>query len=131
VEKFQSDKQFRTWNYSVSHSRLLLRHNNNPEHPKNIDIIFTAVFYMEIPDYFIGISIEEPTQEEIGFLTLKTDQIKTRLSIKFFKLKSGDSEIRYFIGAAFCKIYENSLPALESSLNHEPYGKAGKLIYSA
>jgi hypothetical protein len=88
--RYSSDRQFRIWDYTVSHSTLFLRSNVFEEYEdgrniKNdtVDIEFWAVSYIELPDSLEGL--------ELG---LVTNGIPDRLSellkydLKLFELKT-------------------------------------------
>ena len=59
---YTSDRKFRMWAYSCSHSFLILRSTFNSDEDKygyNIDIEFAGVEYLDTPMTLNGISIEE------------------------------------------------------------------------
>ena len=62
---FTSDRQFRLWEFRVSHSQLLVRSPRSPdlEASENIDLIFLGVDYLCLPDHMAGVhvSVGSPT----------------------------------------------------------------------
>jgi hypothetical protein len=58
---YQSDRHFRLWLYSVSHSALLLRATKDVQHGQHntIDIECWGVNYMQIPSSLNGVAIEK------------------------------------------------------------------------
>jgi len=53
------DRDFRVWDYNVSHDQLLIRSPKTPDRPTNIDIVFVGVRYMDIPTHFQCLEVSE------------------------------------------------------------------------
>jgi len=56
---------FRLWEFKVSHNQLLLRSSKKKFQSRNIDIAFVGVGYVEIPTKLDGITICQPSANEI------------------------------------------------------------------
>lgn len=97
---FSSDRQFKIWAYSVSHSFLLLR-SNNPDEDNldsykkgyNIDIELIGVAYLDLPVFLNGISIEELKDN----IPDKFRRYPESLGYKVFKITSDKT---YYVVAA-------------------------------
>jgi len=93
IKEFRSEEKFGIKNYQDSHSQLLLR---NWDAEERIDLLFVAVFYVELPHDLNGLVISPATQEE-------TNKVKSKL---FYPLRENrrvyaiaSSGERYFVGA--------------------------------
>lgn len=103
---YTSDRIFKIWSYSVSHSILLLRSTNDEEDEGkamkegfNIDIEFTGVGYLDIPVMLKGISVNKIEEYK------KFDKYSARLGYKIFEIKSDRD---YFIIASSCVVGKNN-----------------------
>ncbi|KHD06431.1 hypothetical protein PN36_12850 [Candidatus Thiomargarita nelsonii] len=99
-------RSFRLWEFNVNHNQLLLRS------PQNVDIAFVGVGYVELPTKLDGITICQPSANEI-------ERICERLGSsvapdEIHVLSSGGK--RYLVVAK--KIWDNDLDIFESSLEH-------------
>ena len=101
---YNSDRYFTIFDFSISHSQLLLRSSKNENQNTNIDVIFFDVKFQQLSTYLMGLEI-----------SIKNNQ-KTSMAKKdnFFILKSNNEE--YHVVASFVKVYENHLNFGETSL---------------
>lgn len=56
-QAIRSDRVFKVWEYRVSHAQLLLRSPKSEAHPRNLDVIFVGVEYLDLPTRLEGIEI--------------------------------------------------------------------------
>jgi hypothetical protein len=105
---YKSDRIFKMWSYSVSHSTLLLRSTNDEEDETkalqegyNIDIEFSGVRYLDLPATFNSIIIQELTEN----ITERFDNYSKNLGYKFFEIIS---DRKYFVIASNCTIGKNN-----------------------
>jgi hypothetical protein len=91
---------FQVWEFRVSHSQLLIRSPRSSEAPKNIDVVFVGVAFMEVPDIFRGLSVREGDSSQKGHIV--------------YVLTSQGQQYR--IVAAGATVIENELDLFESSL---------------
>lgn len=96
---YHSDRIFRMWDYCVSHDQCLIRSSGEGLNSPNIDVIFYGVSYLEIPSLFDGIKITHCPIEKGG--------------LEFVIESAGKS---YYIHAVYCKVFENELKRLDTSL---------------
>jgi hypothetical protein len=109
VKSFISTLRFRLWEHTVSHSTLLLRHRSPSV---TVDIIFSGVDYMEIPDLFNGLEIGSATAQEEERLLVRANKKRENLpSYRAYLLLTGNR--RFFIVAANCVVCES-----ESGIAH-------------
>ena len=92
---FQSDRQFRLWDYKVSHNQALIRSPRKPDTATNIDVIFWGVERLNLPTNFDGLRISKGGGNEFVIET---------------------KEKRFVVVAGGCKVLENELDIFESSL---------------
>ena len=102
---------FQTWEFKVSHGHLLIRSPKTPECPTNIDLMFVAVEYIDLPRHLRGLEMEEPNEADISVIRERLGKpIGSEYSI--FVIIS-DSR-RYHVVAAALKISENELDIFDS-----------------
>ncbi|MEM1328060.1 MAG: hypothetical protein AAGI23_19020 [Bacteroidota bacterium] len=110
---FEHDAEFRLWDYSATHSRVLYRfYDFNNEPNRNVDIIFNSMMYMEVPIVFDGLFIRKVDKENENFkriATIRKFEPRTLYEIKF-------QNHSYYISAASIEVYSNQLDLSESSL---------------
>jgi hypothetical protein len=58
VSSFSSERTFRIWNYTVSHSQLLLRSVKREHHDTRVDMLFKAVDRVDLPSTLAGLHVE-------------------------------------------------------------------------
>ena len=115
IEGFSSDRIFRLWDLRVSHSQLLIRSpkEDSDVGSKNLDLIFTGVFYLDLVELFRGLEVDKPTEEELSRLQARSGS-KKDAGHRFYVLSS--SRNRLYVGAASLHIEHNDLPPMKSSL---------------
>ena len=102
---------FQTWVWTCSHSSLLIR-AVKAEQGQNIDLMFSGVFYMQIPNSFHGLELDTVTLKEISYLQAQCqeeDADRTAFHVLCSK------ERRYYVGASHLRIERNRL---EGGQNH-------------
>jgi hypothetical protein len=107
---YESDRSFQIWAYTVSHSFLLLRspmiledvdgYSFSMNH--NIDIEFSGVGYVDLPDMMHGVWIEEIIQD----IPAKFNRYSASLGYKVFEIKS--AEHSFYIVAGGCRVGKNN-----------------------
>ena len=105
---FESSAYFRFLDYHVSHKQLLIRGEDAIEND-NIDLAFEGTFFLSCPTTFNGIKIyllDHDSSKEKG---LPVSVVKN------FLIESENNQ--YFIQAGALRIFRNSLPLVESSID--------------
>ena len=109
---FSSEREFRMWDYNVSHNQLLIRSPRSPDVATNVDIIFWRVEYMELPCSFRGIAFAEAAASDVARVQQVFSKISSHAS--YYPLIS--EEKRHLIVASGFKVVENTLDIFNSSL---------------
>ena len=88
----------------------------NPGLSTNIDIVFWAVDYVDIPSQLDGVEFFEPTSEEITELERKHGE--PFLDATIYGLASRGR--RFFVVGFLCQVMENELDLFDSILDDDP-----------
>ena len=124
---YSSEREFKLWDYNVSHKQLLLRSPSAPDIDGNIDATFWQVEYVAIPTFISGLSIFDASDIERSCFE-NTHKIK--LQSPLYRFKSGDNN--YFIASGGFQILENNRDIFESTLvdfaTDRPDGWYGKVV---
>ncbi len=120
---FESDKTFRVWDFHISHSRFLLRNTEiiNENEWENTDIIFGAVNYLEVIDFFEGITIVETSEDDLNYLKNRVQKKFGIYTNSFCTLKSNNQ--KYFVGASSFVVCKNNLLAHETFESGKDFGQ--------
>ncbi len=86
----------------------------SPDEATNIDIVFYAVEYLDIPSHLPGVEFVEPTSEEVSQIEKHHGRDFSDSTI--FCLASGGR--RFFVVALTYKVYENELELFDSILTY-------------
>lgn len=105
MEGFKSDQFFKIWEYTVSHSTLLIRHDE-AENDRVIDVAFGSVDYLQIPKGFIGLEIAEATEDEKDSLSSFIQKSPNGLPYNKVYVLITEGK-RYYIVASFCNVYDH------------------------
>lgn len=111
-----SSRKFRLWEFRVSHDQLLIRSVRSQQHPRNVDIIFEGVDYIELPTKPGDIAIDKPTREDV--LHVHTS-FRDDIDEKDIYVIVAQGR-RFFVVAAGMRTIENELEFYESSLEQFP-----------
>lgn len=106
---FQSDIDFKIYDYNISHKQLLIRGENFSEN-YNIDIVFEGTELINCSTHLCGIKIYQLNQEEIN-----TKGINNNNSNRVFLIISNN--IEYYIVTGIMRVYKNRLNWDESSID--------------
>ncbi|MFG2594567.1 hypothetical protein [Streptomyces sp. NPDC048462] len=85
------EREFQVWQYSVSHSTLLLRSVNVEGFETRIDVLFTAVELMHLQPYCARLEISEATSVERG--RILGDQLAAELPGTLYLLNGGEGYV--------------------------------------
>jgi hypothetical protein len=65
-----SERHFQIWQYTVSHSQLLLRANPDRASRKRVEVLFKGVEWLQLPTVLEGLTVvEDPTNAAIATVT--------------------------------------------------------------
>jgi hypothetical protein len=105
MEGFQSELYFKVWEYTVSHSSLLIRYSDS-ESNRVIDVAFGSVDYLQIPNGFRGLEIDEATEDEKERFSSFIQRSPSGLPYNKVYVLITENK-RYFIIASFCNVYDH------------------------
>ena len=105
-------RNFRLWDFRVSHDQLLLRSPKTAENPKNLDVAFVGVEYVELPTKLKELTVGEAGDNDFRRADQAVGSPVPRGQV--FVIESGGR--RYVVVAAAVKVFENDLDIFESSL---------------
>jgi hypothetical protein len=113
---YESKRDFKLWDYRVSHGQLLLRSPMSPDLNTNVDLQFWGVEFVRLPTVMHGIR-----------LRLANDDEKTSVAGRYAPECNGsvfscDEDGAAIVIAAGCRVLENAMDIFESSLFsiHDP-----------
>lgn len=106
------NREFKLWDFRVSHNQLLLRSPKTETPQMNIDILFVGVYYLDLPTFVPEPVISVP--ETSDFLKAQEALGRDVKKEELFVIKIG--ERRHIVVAVAMKIFENDLDLFESSL---------------
>jgi len=105
-------RNFQLWEFKVSHGQLLIRSAKSALHSTNIDFIFRGVSYVCLPRYLDGMTLAEPTSEDLVLVSQITSKEADKESL--FVLVSKCQ--RHFVVAEKLRVEENEVDIFDSSL---------------
>lgn len=110
---FRSSREFKLWDYNVTHKQLLMRSPLTGANEDNLDIVFWGVEFLSVASVIDGITIRRATEGELkSFLPinlLSSEHQTPAYSIEAVKCNG-------FVLAAGCKVLRNQLGIFDSSL---------------
>lgn len=108
---FESNRQFKLWDYNVSHQQLLLRSPRTGNETNNLDVVFWGVKHVCLPSILDELSLRLATTEEANRLS---DMITTDSGVPVFRVQASDGS--GVVVADGCKVMQNELEIFDSSL---------------
>ena len=98
MELFRAERVFRVWDYSVSHSMLLLSSVGNPPGAPQIDVEFGFVNALKLPSQLQSLLVRDPYLDELSVLGPEVESVcpwafatgPDRIDHRLFVLDAGD-----------------------------------------
>jgi hypothetical protein len=59
-------RRFQFWQYRVSHGELLVRSPKDAAHPRNVDVMFVGVEYVDLPRFLPDLEVDEPNDDDVA-----------------------------------------------------------------
>ncbi len=100
---YKSDREFKLWDYNVSHQQLLLRSPRTGDQTANIDVLFWGVAFVRVPTVLQGLDVQ-----------LENDSVRSDEQGFTFSLTSEGKT--FSVVASGCKVLKNELEVFDSSL---------------
>lgn len=108
---FSSGRQFRLWDYNITHRQMLLRSCKSESETDNLDIVFWGVVWMSLPTTLDGVQVDS---SDAPISSLCTSHVPADVAGKLYRVISETNE--YYILAHGCRVMKNVLDTFESSL---------------
>lgn len=131
-EIFESNRNFKMWAYTVSHSSLILRsemrypdQDDSENYQYNIDLEFLTVQYINIPSTFKTLRIREITEKE---LPQEIDRDLLMYGMKTFELQTNGN--KYYIISGSLLIAKNVWYNEDRIFNYNANLKHDEIIFS-
>ena len=105
-----SDRKFQFWQYRVNHGELLVRSPMDARNPRNIDIMFCGVKYVDLPRQITNLEIDNPTEADMARATERLGKPLKQKNV--IVLKSEDR--RFLVVASVVKIVESDMDIMAS-----------------
>jgi hypothetical protein len=103
-------RKFQFWEYHVSHGELLVRSPRDSVNPRNVDIAFVDVRYVEMPRFLSDVELGEVTHDDV---TRAGERLGTPVVDRnVFILRSGGR--RYVVVAGAISISESDMDIFDS-----------------
>jgi len=106
------NRNFRFWDFRVSHDQLLLRSAKNATTPRNVDVAFVGVEYVELPTKIRDLCLCDATAEDYAKAQDRLGRTVPNSQVYVVETEGR----RYLVVAAAVKVFENDLEIFESSL---------------
>lgn len=115
VEHSFSDREFKIWDYLVSHRQMVIRSLGPEEDSPNLDLHFRGVEFVRAPTVFRGLSVVAPTDAEVAEAeALVGPPGFDRFTV--WVLESG--EHRHLVVAESLDVAETDFPTMSTALIH-------------
>ncbi len=103
-------RSFQFWQYHVSHGELLVRSPRDDAHPRNIDLMFVGVEYVDLPRHLPGLEIDDPEDIDMARAQARLGKHVELRTVTILK----SHERRYMVIAAAMQIVENDMDIFDS-----------------
>ncbi len=108
------DRNFQLWDYSVSHSQLVIRSPGDEDTTPNVDFHFRGVMLLGVPTQLRGLKLTDPTDGEVeavrGTLAHRVEREWVRVLVS--------AGTRHLIVASHLEVSENTMPVMQTVLEH-------------
>ena len=74
-------RRFQLWQYRVSHGEMLVRSPRDDEHPRNADLMFFGVEYLELPRFLPDLEIDEVRDADVARVVERLGKALERSSV--------------------------------------------------
>jgi hypothetical protein len=106
MELFRSERRFKYWAHTVSHSQTLFRTetlfvDGVPPAKTRIDLQFKPTSFLKIRNVYDGLIVRTPTEAEAERIRREVGKIRPELSDHPVVLESADGVIDYIVTLAF------------------------------
>lgn len=103
-------RKFQFWHYQVSHGELLLRSPKDASHPRNVDLRFAGVEYVDLPRFLVDLEVDEPTDDDTTRATERLGKSIDRQTVIVLKSQGR----RYLVVASAVRADETDMGIFET-----------------
>ena len=115
MERSFPDREFKIWDYLVSHRQMVIRSLGPEEDSPNLDLHFRGVEFVRVPAVFSGLSVVAPTDAEVADAeALVAPRGCNRAMV--WVLESGGH--RHLVVAESLDVGETDFPMMSTALIH-------------
>ena len=115
VERSFPDREFKIWDYLVSHRQMVIRSLGPEEDSPNLDLHFRGVEFVRAPTVFRGLSVVPPTGAEVADAEALVAPRRCDQSMVWV-LESGGH--RHLVVAKSLDVGETDFPMMSTALIH-------------
>ena len=110
------DRRFQFWFYRVSHGELLIRSAKEAPGTRNIDVMFVAVEYVDLPRVFDGLAIVPAAPADVARAEERVGHALDPARVVVLVTEGR----RHYVIAAGCMVQENDLDLFELPFSDGP-----------
>jgi hypothetical protein len=103
-------RRFQLWQYRVSHGELLVRSPKDAAHPRNADLMFAGVEYVDLPRFLPDLEVDEPEDEDLSRAQERLGKPVERQTVVVLKSQGR----HYVVVAAAVKAVESDMDIFDS-----------------
>lgn len=102
-------RRFQFWLFRVSHGELLIRSPKDADHPRNVDLMFVGVEYVDLPRALPDLEVDEPADQDVEHAMARLGKSVDVKNVIVLKSQGR----RYLIVAAAVKCTESDMDIFE------------------
>lgn len=110
MKKSFAGREFQFWLYRVSHGELLVRSPKDAVHPRNIDLMFAGVEYVDLPRSLPALEVDEPKEADLARAQERLGRPLDRQSVVVLESHGR----RYVVVAPVVRLAETDMEIFES-----------------
>jgi hypothetical protein len=103
-------RKFQFWQYRVSHGELLVRSPKDAVHPRNVDLMFAGVEYVDLARFLPDLEVDEPNNEDMTRAQERLGKSVERQNVIVLKSQGR----HYVVVAAAVKVVESEMDIFDS-----------------
>lgn len=100
-----STRKFQLWLFRVGHGELLVRSPRDEVNPRNVDLVFVGVDYIDLPRVLSGVVVSAASPVDVRRAEERLGRTVDRLTVRVLVTEGR----RHLVVAAYFNIEENEL----------------------
>lgn len=109
------DREFKVWDYAVSHRQMVIRSLGPEEDSPNLDLHFRGVEFMRAPTVFKGLSVVPATEAEVAEAEALVAPRRCDPAMVWVLESAGN---RHLVVAESLDVAETDFPMMSTALIH-------------